>query len=51
MTIISCPWCEADQPIAALAFAEDSVQDFTCAECGTTVLWVDEQAPSLALAA
>lgn len=50
MTTIACPWCEADQPLTLAAFLEME-EAFTCPECGTTVLLVDEAADPLALAA
>lgn len=51
MATIACPWCESDQSVAMAIFAEGMDEPFICAECGTTVLFVDEPTPSLALAA
>ncbi|CAN5675820.1 hypothetical protein BH23CHL8_BH23CHL8_22750 [soil metagenome] len=51
MATIACPWCESDQPVSMATFAEGMEEPFTCAECGTTVLFVDEKTPFLALAA
>jgi uncharacterized Zn finger protein (UPF0148 family) len=50
MTTITCPWCESDQALSMAAFLEMG-EVFTCADCGTTVLMVDEEAESRALAA
>ena len=50
MVTIACPWCESEQPFATALVAETE-ETFTCAECGTTVLFVDEQAAALPLAA
>lgn len=50
MVTIACPWCEAEQPFTLLAVQESEVP-FTCSECGTTVLLVDEPAVALDLAA
>ena len=51
MATIACPWCESDQPVSVAIFAEGTEEPFTCTDCGTTVLLVDEQTPALALAA
>ena len=50
MTMIACPWCQADQGLSIAAFLEMG-EVFTCADCGTTVLMVDEESDPLALAA
>ena len=50
MVTITCPWCEEE---ALLAFAELRAAEisFSCAECGTSVSFVDEPAMPLELAA
>lgn len=41
MVIIDCPWCEE---AALLPFPppEGHEAPFTCADCGTTIDWVEE---------
>lgn len=50
MVTIACPWCDED---AALEFAPaDTPQTaFTCSECGTSAIIVDEPSTPLDLAA
>jgi hypothetical protein len=50
MVTITCPWCEDDGLVAFSALEEAEVA-FTCAECGTTVSFVEEPAESFDRAA
>ena len=50
MVVFTCPWCE-DDGLLAFAELEESETSFTCAECGTTVAFVDEPNVALDLAA
>lgn len=49
MIDITCPWCEEEAPLS-LAELQASEANFTCADCGTTVTFV-EDAVELDLAA
>jgi hypothetical protein len=50
MVAITCPWCE-DEGLLAYTELELPETTFTCAECGTTVDFVDEPGETLDLAA
>ncbi len=50
MVTVTCPWCEEDDLIA-WADAQEAEASFTCAECGTSIAFVDEPAIALDLAA
>jgi len=50
MVTITCPWCEADEPLT-FAVLEQPEALFTCTDCGTTVAFVDEPEERLELAA
>ncbi len=48
MILVSCPWCDEDQPIDF----DRLVTEFRCESCGTTTELVDETEPAeLAVAA
>jgi transcription elongation factor Elf1 len=50
MVTLTCPWCDET---SLLAFTEltECEASFTCAECGTSVAFVDEPEIDLELAA
>ncbi len=50
MATITCPWCEEDE-VPALAEPTEPGTSFTCADCGTTVTYVEEAPAPLDLAA
>jgi uncharacterized Zn finger protein len=41
LVTITCPWCEEESPLELARLAEPDAS-FTCAECGTTVAFVEE---------
>ncbi len=49
MVSIDCPWCE-ETALLPFPLTEEQDASFTCADCGTTIEWVDEPV-SLELAA
>ena len=49
MITIACPWCDVEQ--AAQVIGQDHDTAFCCHECGTTVLWQDDDERRLDLAA
>jgi len=50
MLTITCPWCEQDEPLELGTFDEADAS-FVCADCGTSVTFVDETAVVLDIAA
>lgn len=50
MVKVTCPWCEEDALLAYAEFEEPEAA-FTCADCGTTVAFVEEPATAFELAA
>ncbi len=50
MVTMSCPWCEEDA-LLTLPEVEEPVATFTCADCGTTVAFVEETPVDFDLAA
>ncbi len=50
MAIITCPWCREDE-ILAFTDPGEPEASFTCADCGTTVVFVEETSAPLDLAA
>ena len=50
MVDITCPWCEQDA-LMPMAELEDPEASFTCADCGTSVAFVEDPSPTLDLAA
>ncbi len=50
MVMISCPWCDEDEPLA-LADVVALEASFSCPDCGTSVLVAADSEPALELAA
>ena len=50
MVTISCPWCHEDESFA-LTDLDEPEATFTCPDCGTSVLFVEEPTAPLDLAA
>jgi len=47
MVVLTCPWCEEDQPLDPQQLADE----FRCERCGTCALLADETEELLELAA
>jgi|GEM_PF-6189568 len=50
MVMITCPWCTESTPLT-LVEAEEVEAPFTCADCGTSIAFVEEPSAPLDLAA
>ena len=50
MVTISCPWCHEDESFA-LSDDDEAEASFTCPDCGTSVVFVEETTAALDLAA
>jgi hypothetical protein len=50
MITITCPWCDVEQAAQLIGQDHDDAA-FCCHECGTTVLWQDDEERRLDMAA
>jgi len=50
MATITCPWCE-EEVLPVFVELDEAEVSFTCADCGTSVAYVEEPTVPLALAA
>jgi transposase-like protein len=50
MVTMTCPWCDEDSALSLTTLLGTEAA-FTCASCGTTVLFTEEPAVELDLAA
>ena len=50
MVTVTCPWCDEEEMLA-LAELQASEASFDCAECGTSIAFVDEPTVVFDLAA
>ena len=50
MVTITCPWCDEGE-LLAMAELQEAEAAFTCADCGTSVAFVEEPSPTLDMAA